>query len=292
MQFSPGVSMFARYGFRNLNTFDQPNIPLPSGGAGNGDIYARNRQLVLGGDLGARHDLPVRSASRLPWTHNRQEPAGPRLRKRVRSVRARGAALRQPHRGRPADASHQRVSDLGRQATNPQWQYPIVYNPKVNYTWTFGAHLFKTGYEMQRIDTEVQDVNPLCRPRHLQRAILTAGRRDVERPLQPRRLHAGAARPVRAQQRARRAASPQHAVRVRAGRLARGEPADDQPRPPLRILDALLGEGQCPVELRSGDQLHDPGPQRIDRRTRARQPRSEQFRAPSGLCVYRGARAR
>ena len=26
-------------------------------------------------------------------------------------------------------------SDLGRQATNPQWQYPTVFNPKVNYSW-------------------------------------------------------------------------------------------------------------------------------------------------------------
>ena len=52
-------------------------------------------------------------------------------------------------------------SDLGRQATNPQWQYPTVYNPKVNYTWTMNAHSFKSGYEFQRIDTQVQDVNPL-----------------------------------------------------------------------------------------------------------------------------------
>jgi len=36
-----------------------------------------------------------------------------------------------------------------------------VYNPKVNYTCTRSAHSFKTGYEFQRISTEVQDVNPL-----------------------------------------------------------------------------------------------------------------------------------
>ena len=42
------MSFFGRYGFRNLNTFDQPNIPLPSGGAGNGAIYTRNRQAVFG----------------------------------------------------------------------------------------------------------------------------------------------------------------------------------------------------------------------------------------------------
>jgi len=48
VQASPTLSMFGRYGFRNLTTDDQPNIPLPSGGAGNGHIYARNRQFVLG----------------------------------------------------------------------------------------------------------------------------------------------------------------------------------------------------------------------------------------------------
>ena len=52
-------------------------------------------------------------------------------------------------------------SDLGRQATNPQWQYPTVFNPKVNYTWLERRHSLKTGYEFQHIATEVQDVNPL-----------------------------------------------------------------------------------------------------------------------------------
>ena len=31
----------------------------------------------------------------------------------------------------------------------------------MNYTWTTKAHSFKSGYEFQRIDTQVQDVNPL-----------------------------------------------------------------------------------------------------------------------------------
>ena len=52
-------------------------------------------------------------------------------------------------------------SDLGRQATNPQWQYPTVFNPKINYTWLQGRHSLKSGYEFQHIQTEVQDVNPL-----------------------------------------------------------------------------------------------------------------------------------
>src|SRR6185503_11113989 len=52
-------------------------------------------------------------------------------------------------------------SALGRQATNPQWQYPTVWNPKVNYTWLMGRQSLKSGYEFQSVSVEVQDVNPL-----------------------------------------------------------------------------------------------------------------------------------
>ena len=75
-----------------------------------------------------------------------------------------GSRVCRPTAASPAGCRRSSItgySDLGRQATNPQWQYPTVYNPKINYTWTRGAHSFKTGYEFQRINTEVQDVNPL-----------------------------------------------------------------------------------------------------------------------------------
>ena len=45
---SPALSIFGRYGWRDLGTDDQPLLPLPSGGSGNGHIYARNKQLVAG----------------------------------------------------------------------------------------------------------------------------------------------------------------------------------------------------------------------------------------------------
>src|SRR5262249_58480589 len=48
LQASPSLSFFGRYGWRELNTGDQPPIPLPAGGGGNGNIYARSKQLPLG----------------------------------------------------------------------------------------------------------------------------------------------------------------------------------------------------------------------------------------------------
>jgi hypothetical protein len=52
-------------------------------------------------------------------------------------------------------------SQLGRLATNPQWQNPAILNPKINYAWSMGTHSLKTGYEYQRIWVSVQDTNPL-----------------------------------------------------------------------------------------------------------------------------------
>jgi hypothetical protein len=161
VQFSPAVNAFARVGYRDVDIFDQPPLPLPSGGAGNGFTYVQNLQVATG----------------LTWTPG----ANQLLEVRFGFSRTRGGknppALGEPGAeeafgitGLPTDP---RVSgglptqiiggysDLGRQATNPQWQYPTVLNPKVNYTRTLGRHSVKTGLEFQHIRTEIQDVNPL-----------------------------------------------------------------------------------------------------------------------------------
>jgi len=52
-------------------------------------------------------------------------------------------------------------SRFGRQPTNPQWQHPFLYNPRINYSHVAGRHSLKSGYEHQRVHTEIQDVNPL-----------------------------------------------------------------------------------------------------------------------------------
>jgi hypothetical protein len=161
LQLSPALTMFGRYGFRNLTTDDAPNIPLPSGGAGNGHIYSRNRQFVIGSTwvTGTSSLLEMRFG--YSWTEAGKNPP------------ALGSASALDQFGLPGLPADARIagglptqiitgfSDLGRQATNPQWQYPTVYNPKINYTWTMKSHSFKSGYEFQKIDTEVQDVNPL-----------------------------------------------------------------------------------------------------------------------------------
>src|SRR5207247_2282709 len=147
---NPSLALFGRYGWRDLATDDQPGIPLPSGGAGNGHIYARNKQLVLGGTYvtGASSLLELRFG--YSTTQGGKNPP---------ALGSAGALDAFGISGLPTDARiagglptqlTTGYSDLGRQATNPQWQYPTVWNPKVNYTWAVGRQSLKTGYEFQR----------------------------------------------------------------------------------------------------------------------------------------------
>jgi hypothetical protein len=163
VQAGPRLSAFLRVGWRDVDIFDDPNIPLPSGGAGNAETYARNRQFA-----GGLTYVPTASSLlevRFGWSNTEAGKNPAALAARLpNALDAYGIA------GLPADPRIAAglptqlisgFSDLGRQATNPQWQYPTVYNPKVNYSWLVRRHSLKTGYEFQHIQTEVQDVNPL-----------------------------------------------------------------------------------------------------------------------------------
>ncbi|HET8647129.1 MAG TPA: carboxypeptidase-like regulatory domain-containing protein, partial [Vicinamibacteria bacterium] len=47
-QVNPALRAFARFGSREADIFDQPPLPLPSGGSGNGFTYVRNLQIGTG----------------------------------------------------------------------------------------------------------------------------------------------------------------------------------------------------------------------------------------------------
>jgi hypothetical protein len=160
VQMTPNLAMFGRYGWRDLSTDDQAVIPLPSGGAGNGHIYAKNKQFVLGTTL-ARTASLFEARFGYSWTQGGKNPPALGSTPALEAYGLAGLPTDPRIAGGLPTQLITGYSDLGRQATNPQWQYPTVYNPKVNYTCTARAHSFKTGYEFQRINTQVQDVNPL-----------------------------------------------------------------------------------------------------------------------------------
>ncbi len=160
-QVNSSLRAFARFGYRDVSILDQSLLPLPSGGAGNGETYVTTKQLATG----------------LTWTRGSNELIEFRMGwsrteagKNPPALGTPGAQEAYGIAGLPSDP---RVSgglltqlisgyaDLGRQATNPQWQFPTVWNPKLNYTRGMGRHSLKVGLEFQHVQTEVQDVNPL-----------------------------------------------------------------------------------------------------------------------------------
>lgn len=152
---------FLRLSQRKANLVDNPPIPLPSGGSGNGNTRVLNQQLATG----------------ITWTRSATQLLEGRLgvsyTKGGKFPLALGLPSAQGLFGIPGLPTAPQItggvptelvsgfSDLGRQATNPQWQYPLVYNPKLNYTIFHKRHSIKAGYEYQWIGTTVQDVNPL-----------------------------------------------------------------------------------------------------------------------------------
>jgi len=159
--FSPTFSMFGRYGYRDVDIFDQPNIPLPSGGAGNASTYVTNKQLALGATYVPSGASLLEVRFGWSYTQGGKNPAALGQQSALEAYGITGLPSDPRVSGGLPTQLITGFSDLGRQATNPQWQYPRVYNPKVNYTRLMGAHSVKTGYEFQHVQTEVQDVNPL-----------------------------------------------------------------------------------------------------------------------------------
>lgn len=160
-QVSAALKLFGRYGYRDSDVLDEPVLPLPVGGDSNGDLYTTNKQLALGATW--THSPTRLLEARFGWSTTRggKDPL---------NLGSPGALEAYGLAGLPTDP---RVAGglptqlitgfttLGRQATNPQWQYPELWNPKINYSWVLGRQSLKFGYEFQHIATEVQDVNPL-----------------------------------------------------------------------------------------------------------------------------------
>ena len=278
--------MFGRYGFRNLTTEDQPNIPLPSGGAGNGHIYARNRQFVFGTTWVPSANSLLEARIGYSWTQGGKNP--PALGSDSASAQFGLSGL--PSDSRIAGGLPTQLitgfSDLGRQATNPQWQYPTVYNPKVNYTWTTGVHSFKTGYEFQHIDTEVQDVNPLYgRDTYNGQFTRPAGVASnnlynlTDFMLGLRAQYALSSVLVAQLRRDMHFAYVQDDWRA-TSRLTLNLGVR------YEVLDAVLGKRQRPFEFRPGDELDGPREGRLGLRPRAHQSGPEQLRTTPRLCVH------
>ena len=159
--FSQKVSIFARYSQHRGYIFDPPGITGLAGGNSNGNVTIRNKNIAGGVTwaitptqlLDARFGWSRNVGQKFPVNVGQQSilvqsgitdglPTDPRI---VRSLNAQSVTG---------------FSQFGAQSSNPQFQNPMVFNPKVNYTLVKGRHSIKLGYEFQEIHTELNDFNP------------------------------------------------------------------------------------------------------------------------------------
>jgi pimeloyl-CoA synthetase len=159
--FNQKLNAFVRISHRKVNNFEGPNIPGPSGSNQNGLVGVLNQQ------LGAGLTYIFGNASVLDFrlgimrTEAGKKPpltGGPSM---LDLYGITGLPTDQTITGGLTTQTITGLSQLGRQSTNPQFQNPSNVDPRINYSWSWGRHSLKSGYEYLRVNTDVQDTNPL-----------------------------------------------------------------------------------------------------------------------------------
>lgn len=157
--FGSAVALFVRYSQNETNIFSPPAISGAAGGNANGNVYIRTKQLVPGVTWTMSNSSVLEVRVNGDYTEAGKNPIG-------LGVAPGNFAV--PNL--PTDPSFAGglyslnmgggLSQLGRQNSNPQYQYPEVLDPKINYTKIAGRHSLKVGFEYQMIDTSVVDFHP------------------------------------------------------------------------------------------------------------------------------------
>ena len=163
-QINSKSSSFLRVSDRKENAVNYASIPIPLDGQTNGNIRILDQQIALGYTylLGANKVIDARlgldrtkagkfnlSIGNTAFSTPGQPgfipglPSNPVVAGGLPSIGITG------------------FTGFGRQSTNPQWQDPALFDPKVNFTWVKGAHSMKFGYEYERVWMAVNDNNPL-----------------------------------------------------------------------------------------------------------------------------------
>lgn len=159
--FSDQLNGFFRISHRKVNEFNGPTIPGPSGSGGNGYINVLNQQLVFGATYAMANGSAIEARLGVSKIEGGKRPplsGGPSVRELYGIT---GLPEDRTITGGLTTQTINGFSQIGRQATNPQFQNPFTINPRVNYTRTISRHSLKAGYEYLLVNTDVQDTNPL-----------------------------------------------------------------------------------------------------------------------------------
>ena len=159
-QINASTSGFIRFSHRKVDNFEPPPIEGQTSSPANAYVSVLNQQYAGG----VTKTLSSKSLLEIRVGVNRTEAGktafGTGTPNMLDAYGITGLPTNAVFSGGLTEQAVGGWTSWGRQNSNPQYQNPFVINTRINYSWITGAHTLKTGYEYQRINTEVDDVNP------------------------------------------------------------------------------------------------------------------------------------
>ncbi len=159
--FSQRLSIFGRYSEHRGSIFAPGAIAGLAGGNNNGNVNIQNRDIAGGVTYAIRPTKLIDAR----FGYSRNIGGKSPINVGLPSILVQSGITD----GLPTDPTIVRslngqavtgFTQFGSQTSNPQFQNPTIYNPKVNFTTIQGRHSVKLGYEYQTVHTQINDFNP------------------------------------------------------------------------------------------------------------------------------------
>jgi len=159
-QFSTRMTAFVRVSHRKVDNFEPPSIPGATGSPSNAFVHVLNDQVAGGFTYTPTSSSLLEIRLGLSRTEAGKEPPGVGGPTMLDAYGITGLPTDPRFAGGLTEQGVGGWTTWGRQNSNPQFQDPSVLNPRINYSWVKGRQSFKTGYEYQAINTQIDDFNP------------------------------------------------------------------------------------------------------------------------------------
>ncbi len=158
---NPKLVLFARYSQHQANLFVPGNIPGDAGGNNNGNVLISNKNIAMGLTYTISNTSILDARFGIGYNKGGKSPIGAGQASLLTQAGITNGLPTDPSIVRPLNGqSVSGFSSFGDQTSNPQFQNPTVFNPKLNYTLLKGRQSLKLGYEWQAISTQINDFNP------------------------------------------------------------------------------------------------------------------------------------
>ncbi|HTZ75076.1 MAG TPA: TonB-dependent receptor [Candidatus Aquilonibacter sp.] len=160
-QINPRMTSFLRWSQRKDLDYYQPDIYGASGGNGNGHIHTLDQNVSIGYTWTVTPTSLFEARFGVSRIDAGKEPPYLGGESMLQLYGIPGLPTTPNLTGGLNSQNISGFSQLGRQTSNPQFQNPLSFDPKFNFSKELGNHSIKFGYEALIIRTEVLDVNPL-----------------------------------------------------------------------------------------------------------------------------------